>query len=607
MKIGDVLKNIFPVGTDLTQKNDVPSYDRPPLLAADNFAFCGYLINLSGLMGYFDPGKEALATGSSAHLFISQKDHDKCVAASNAWRDVGETPAYVEELWGIIVEASDSPILPSVVQRAALNSGSTFEPPKWWQATFELAIIADEACEFLGHNYMITTANKLPDMELYRTRLAETRRRDQTGIAGSWTVAARSVSTLGLQANRHIVCVQPKGRVTQLGCSIRNLSRNLALTGPIGGVRCNWQQLAGNPPEQQSRDAMNILLIPWPVSMSAKSFKPIKLKDTTWARFDVEQDWIKESIRGANVDWDMPPVAFDDLVNAVVAMLQDAQKDVSVIDAIVFPEMSLTASIFSNLFSRLASNPHGAKLKFMIAGTKGNCEKNDGNHVMMAVNEKLLVEPPEASTASSAVSGAVKNALRIFSQRKHHRWKIEKSQIATYGIGSALSPSQDWWENHEIAARELNFFQIRKDTVIASLICEDLARNDPCHDIMRSVAPNLVFALLMDGPQLISRWPARYASTLADDPGSTVITFTSFGLIDRSNDQFVHNKSHSVGLIRDCRGTTKEIIFPPKASAVVLTLGSEKVRDLTIDGRATTNASEWYYISQRPIYQRYKT
>ena len=40
--------------------------------------------------------------------------------------------------------------------------------------------------------------------------------------------------------------------------------------------------------------------------------------------------------------------------------------------------------------------------------------------------------------------------------------------------------------------------------------------------------------LLLDGPQLTSRWAARYASVLADDPGSAVMTLTSYGMVQRS-------------------------------------------------------------------------
>ena len=46
----------------------------------------------------------------------------------------------------------------------------------------------------------------------------------------------------------------------------------------------------------------------------------------------------------------------------------------------------------------------------------------------------------------------------------------------------------------------------------AVLICEDLARQEPAAELIRAVGSNLVIALLMDGPQLNNRWPARYAA-----------------------------------------------------------------------------------------------
>jgi hypothetical protein len=52
---------------------------------------------------------------------------------------------------------------------------------------------------------------------------------------------------------------------------------------------------------------------------------------------------------------------------------------------------------------------------------------------------------------------------------------------------------------------------------------------------MNAIGPNLVIALLMDGPQLENRWPARYATVLAEDPGSAVLTVTSLGMVRRSN------------------------------------------------------------------------
>jgi hypothetical protein len=43
-------------------------------------------------------------------------------------------------------------------------------------------------------------------------------------------------------------------------------------------------------------------------------------------------------------------------------------------------------------------------------------------------------------------------------------------------------------------------------------------------ELLRDVGPTLVVTILLDGPQLGSRWTARCASVLADDPGSAVLT-----------------------------------------------------------------------------------
>jgi hypothetical protein len=69
---------------------------------------------------------------------------------------------------------------------------------------------------------------------------------------------------------------------------------------------------------------------------------------------------------------------------------------------------------------------------------------------------------------------------------------------------------------------------------LAALVCDDLAQNDDVAELIRSVGPTCVLTALLDGPQLNSRWASRYASVLADDPGSAVMTLTSYGMVQRS-------------------------------------------------------------------------
>src|SRR5262249_52446694 len=90
--------------------------------------------------------------------------------------------------------------------------------------------------------------------------------------------------------------------------------------------------------------------------------------------------------------------------------------------------------------------------------------------------------------------------METITQDKHHRWRLDKSQIRQYGLGHRLNPEKIWWEHINLQNRRLNFFSISEWLVMAALICEDLARPDPVGDLVRAIGPNLVIALLMDGP-----------------------------------------------------------------------------------------------------------
>jgi hypothetical protein len=122
----------------------------------------------------------------------------------------------------------------------------------------------------------------------------------------------------------------------------------------------------------------------------------------------------------------------------------------------------------------------------------------------------------------------------VLTQAKHHRWKLDRSQIEQYEL-TRLDTCKSWWEHIDLSSREFMFCSLGKGRVISVLVCEDLARPDPVGDLIRAVAPNLVIALLMDGPQLKTRWPARYAASLASDPGSSVLSVTSIGMSPVAN------------------------------------------------------------------------
>ena len=121
-----------------------------------------------------------------------------------------------------------------------------------------------------------------------------------------------------------------------------------------------------------------------------------------------------------------------------------------------------------------------------------------------------------------SVSAPIVGGSIAYQQDKHHPWRLDRNQIRQYSLGGRLDPNVQWWEDIAIRRREVWFNVYLPWLSFCVLICEDLARQEPVSSLVRAVGPSLVIALLMDGPQLQSRWPSRYASVLADDPGSSV-------------------------------------------------------------------------------------
>ncbi|OWK24506.1 hypothetical protein AJ87_21415 [Rhizobium yanglingense] len=124
-------------------------------------------------------------------------------------------------------------------------------------------------------------------------------------------------------------------------------------------------------------------------------------------------------------------------------------------------------------------------LEFAITGSSSNCDGENGNFVLTAVWH-----------VDKSTSKPVDDRYLLTSRRKHHRWKLSPSQIDDYDLDAILPSVKDgnsWWEKHTIAQREIHFFHFRRTSVLTSMICEDLARSDPCHDILRAIGPNLLF------------------------------------------------------------------------------------------------------------------
>lgn len=224
------------------------------------------------------------------------------------------------------------------------------------------------------------------------------------------------------------------------------------------------------------------------------------------AYFKLEQHWLKLAdgpITGAKIAEDL-----------LIPLIRRAYFHSGVMpDGIVLPECALPSDIAKELVRALEENH--VHIEFLITGVLDTDAKSGATYNRA---QTFVLRKHE---------GAVKRE-----HNKHHRWRLDRSQVERYALDFDDDyDNSQWWEDIDVGNRRLPFFGLRKDMCITTLICEDLARADPAMNVIRAFGPNLVIALLMDGPQLSTRWPGRYATVLADDPGSAVLSFTNAAMV----------------------------------------------------------------------------
>ena len=341
------------------------------------------------------------------------------------------------------------------------------------------------------------------------------------------------------------VRIVPKTNFSPRGITIRSLSRYLGLC--YESVQVKWS--GGQDSRSAAPDEYNIVLLPWPLDLKADDFRPAP------------------SALLENMDADVfdffefaPEFALDrELLGALLEQALDA---VGRVDAVVLPELAVQAGEVPGLERTLA----GLGASFLIAGVR---------------------EPPTVAAHGRNYLhfGVRKNGgWSRFEQDKHHRWCLDASQIRQYHLSRALDPRKLWWEAIDVRERALHVIDVGGGITTTPMVCEDLASFDEVADLVRRAGPSLVVAVLLDGPQLRSRWPCRYGSVLTDDPGSAVLTLTSYGMARRCQPPG-KPRSRVVAHWNSPLDGLREVELAPRASAVLLSIRVESSTLWTADGR----------------------
>ena len=382
---------------------------------------------------------------------------------------------------------------------------------------------------------------------------------------------------------RSEACVQPKTRSSAVGCTLRSLSHHLALLPPVSQVETRWRVSNRYPTKSKEvagPQALNLLLVPFPYNIQGTCFKGDQAcvgshrgdwndEGVNRSRFfSLDQKWLFDANNP------LRPVDANEISAFLSMLISIAEREVEKVHGLILPELALTVELAKNVAQKL-SKDHA--LEIFISGVFASARPGRGpkNSVYTSIMKGNGVAGDEELAWANG----------SWMQAKHHRWKLEKHQIRRYHLGGRLDPHIDWWEHIDISPRQCIFGTLWHEACVTALICEDLARIDPVQTAIRSIGPNLVVALLMDGPQIESRWSGRYATVLADDPGSAVLTLTSLGLINRSAEPGKPS-SGQIGLWKDAGGEkATELIIPQGHHGLLLNLSYKRDITYTMDGR----------------------
>jgi hypothetical protein len=436
-------------------------------------------------------------------------------------------PDLLVEEWGLLRERAETP----------LEELATGRESRLCEALLTLHAIADEACAGLG--VALDTSNA--DASVYRARGRE--------------LLARNGSLARLDTR--LLRVLPKVRTPPTGRPA--FSRYACVQGP--GIDVRWHKIPARHRGTDLRaEYATLLLLPWPLRVRASDFHPV---EGSLQRLTNDPFGFFEFAPAEGLDLDL-------LDRVLVAARQEAGS----VDVVVLPESAVDEQEIDDVETLLQS--HGvAILNTGVRGRSSQPGRFPGNWLHIGINPILEKGVPQPI-------GDPEPWFHI-RQNKHHRWSLDEGQITQYHLGGVLHPHARWWEAMEVPRRAMQFVELAELTQ-ASLVCEDLAQNDDIAQLIRSVGPTSVICGLLDGPQLTSRWAARYASVLADDPGSAVLTLASLGMVQRSR-PLGRESSRVIALWKDSSTGVREIPLEPGADGVLLTVTMDRASRRSADGR----------------------
>lgn len=238
-RVIEVIRRLFPMGTVAGRRKN---WSRPPFWPPDLFAVTATLVSMSGCYSracYTAHWSESCVFNN--HYLNEVRD------AGKIWGE-GRLPPLVKKLWASLIEASSQEV-------SQLNA-------TWCDQAMKLMSIADEASAGIG--FFEPAESSIFADYFFKLHLDYYQKRRLLPNQPQVPI------TLGWMVPPSEVCVQPKARTPQVGCTLRSLSHHLALLPPTGDITTSW--MIAVPEHQLTDQVLNLLLVPFPYRIDASCF-----------------------------------------------------------------------------------------------------------------------------------------------------------------------------------------------------------------------------------------------------------------------------------------------------------------------------------------------
>jgi hypothetical protein len=526
----------------------------------DAFALFSIIINRTGLYKYFLLDTDWWQKGNwSAEI---NDLSDKWInVASNRLQNPDYEIVFLEKepLQGylkLLHEEWDNPAI-EIDQLRVL--GNIYEKERerhrrFIQAVLYFAVVADVTCGGLGFLGQPLGPQK------FSHRL----------FMGVANLLLNNTGTLSTISKSHGV-VLPKMRTPQGGMTVRSMTHHLTFHTTEAEVI--WRTF---PLLLKDKNELNILAVPYPYEIMDDDLIPMP-DDSQAVRY------FEPKVKGKPINYDF--------IRSLVEWIGRSAKDGQEIDIVVLPEMALSYDEYTKLLKtfeiEFLEKKRCKRLPIIVTGIT---KENSNEYGVPSIDD------PYQNEARIAVFFA--DQWYTTTQRKHHRWQLNDTQVKQYELEASFPGNKLWFEYCTASQRRMTVMAPNSELALTALICEDLAQQEPVSEIIRGIGPSLLLALLSDGPQLTSRWSARYAGVLASDPGTAVLSLTSLGMAIRSKnlDDKAADPILRPGLWKDLNSNTKDLEFKgDERNAFLFKITSAYKEEYTFDGRSDGKSSSYLH------------